>query len=74
MAIIQSTTNVVLPEWLLTQRSTLPERDFRFEVLKYLQRYKNYHFQEVQGGYAICIREDAIETERRKKNGKTSTR
>jgi hypothetical protein len=69
MAIIQTTTKVLLPKWLLRMQSTVPEREFNYEVLKYLKRYKDYQLDEVDGHFAICIRTNEIETKRRKKRG-----
>lgn len=72
--ILETSSKALLPEWLLRMKTDLPERDFRYEALKYLTRYKNYQLQYIEGAFAICVRRDEIEEKRRKKRGEATTR
>jgi hypothetical protein len=69
MDMVQVSTKVLLPEWLLRTKSTLTDNDFKYEVLKYLVRYKDYQLQQIEGDFAICIRTNEVEVKRRKKRG-----
>lgn len=65
--LIHTRTNVLLPESILRQQSSLSEQEFLKLVLKYLTRYPNYRLVTVNNGFAVCDREDDKQLKKRKK-------
>jgi hypothetical protein len=49
-------TKVLLPEWLLQKKESIPDNQFNSLVKQYLIRYEGYKFLEVQEHFAICER------------------
>jgi siderophore synthetase component len=63
-------TNVLLPEWILKQQSSLSEQKFLSIVREYLTRYPNYQFVSVNNGFAVCNREDEVKNKKIKRGNK----
>lgn len=60
-------TKVLLPEWILIQKSSLTEAVFLTIVRKYLIRYENYSLINLEGPFAICEREDEIKVNKKRR-------
>lgn len=63
---VYTRTNVLLPEWILMQHGTISDEKFTSIIKKYLLRYSNYQFINLNYPFAVCDRIDE-KTERRKK-------
>ncbi len=72
MPIVQVKTNVLLPNWLQSRRSTMNDKEFRLEVINYLKRYSNYDLDRISehGEFAVCTRTDEVSSKKVKKRRK----
>ncbi|MBS4190354.1 hypothetical protein KHA94_09085 [Bacillus sp. FJAT-49705] len=53
MILLNNQTRVLLPKWLLEKEN---EPLFLIEVHKYLVRYPDYRFIQIEDGMALCER------------------
>lgn len=67
---LRNQSKVLLPEWLLEKKSTLPEREYMTLVKRYLTKYPDYELVRFEDSFAVCNRPQIVE-KKRKGRGKT---
>jgi hypothetical protein len=67
MTIIINKSNVLLPKWILDQRSELSDYEFLKLVRGYLKSYPDYTLIYVNNYFAVCEFTTEMKTKRRKR-------